>query len=244
MKMTTKKMMGLLAVAAPLMVNQASAEIEGSVSAGYHSMYEFRGANQGDGLVDASIALSTEYNGITFAGNVWYASTNDDEAFVDNEADYTLTASKTFGAVTATLGYIFYSYPEDNDSNSQEIFLALSGEIGYGIVATGSAFYDFDLYEGFYFSFDLGKSFEINEQLAFNLNAGLGLYEGYDGFDDGVNHYYIKAGFAWTPKENLTVSPYVKFTDASSDFPSDFTTGSGEFGDENFITGVTLSVAF
>lgn len=244
MKITTKKMMGLLAVAAPLMVSQASAEIEGSLSAGYSSMYEFRGANQGDGLAEATLAATTKYNDITFAGSIWYASTNDDDAFVDNEVDYTLSASKTFGAVTATLGYIYYSYPEFSDTNTQEIYLAVSGEVAYGIVATGSVYYDFDLYDGFYFSFDLGKSVKVNDTLSASINAGLGVYESYATFDEGVNHFYIKAALAWTPKENLTISPYVKFTDATSDFPSDFTSSSGDFGDSNVIFGATLSVAF
>ena len=51
--MTTKKMMGLLAIAAPLMATQASAEFTGSLTADYATMYEFRGANQGDNLVEA-----------------------------------------------------------------------------------------------------------------------------------------------------------------------------------------------
>ena len=243
MKMTTKKMMGLLAVAAPLMVSQASAEIEGSLSAGYSSMYEFRGANLGDGLAEATLALTTEMNGVTLGASLWYASTNDDDAFVDNEVDYTFTASKEFGPVTATLGYIYYSYPEYSSDNTQEFFLTLSAETVYGVVATGSVYYDFDFFEGFYFSFDLGKSFEINDQLAFNVNAGLGFYEGYDVVDDGEGSYYIKAALAWTPKENLTVTPYIKYTDGSSDLQTDYT-ATTDFGDENIILGGTVSVAF
>lgn len=244
--MTTKKMMGLLAVAAPLMVSQASAEIEGSVTAGYASMYEFRGSNLGDSLAEATLALSYEYNDITFGGSIWYASTNDDNAFVENEADYTLTASKDFGPVTATLGYIFYSYPEASGDNTQEVFLALGYELPYEVTATGTAFYDFDLFSGWYLSFDLGKSFEINEQLSLNVNAGLGGYQSYDGFADAQNHYYIKAALAWTPKENLTVTPYIKFTDADSDYPATqrFVDNAPDDGGENFITGVTVSVAF
>lgn len=243
--MTTKKMMGLLAVAAPLMVTQASAtEIVGSLSAGYSSMYEFRGANQGDGLVEATLAASTVYNDITFGGSIWYASTNDHQAFVHDEVDYTVYASKTFGAVTATLGTIFYAYPEHSDDNTTEIYVALSGEVGYGVIATGSAYVDIDLYDGFYFSFDLGKSFKVNDTLTFNVNAGLGVYENYEGLDDGMNHYYLKASLAWTPKENVTISPYVKFTDASSDFPSDFTAFDGAEGDSNVIFGSSITVAF
>lgn len=244
--MTTKKMMGLLAVAAPLMVSQASAEIEGSVTAGYASMYEFRGTNLGDSLAEATVALSYEYNDITFGGSIWYASTNDDNAFVDNEADYTLTASKEFGPVTATLGYIYYSYPELSDENTQEIFLALSYELPYEVTATGSAFYDLDFFSGWYLSFDLGKSFEIQEQLSLNVNAGIGSYQSYDGFEDGFSHFYIKAALAWTPKENLTVTPYIKFTDADSDFPATlrFVDNADDLGGDNFITGVTVSVAF
>ena len=246
--MTTKKLMGLLAVAAPLMVSQASAEIEGSVTAGYASMYEFRGTNLGDSLVEATVAASYEYNDITFGGSIWYASTNDDNAFVDNEADYTLTASKEFGPVTATLGYIYYSYPELSDENTQEVFLALAYELPYEVTATGTVYYDFDFFEAWYMSLDLGKSFEINEQLSFNVNAGLGAVDSADVAEarDGMTHYYIKAALAWTPKEDLTVTPYVKFTDADSDFPATLRDVSNEpdLGGENFITGVTVSVAF
>ena len=62
-----------------------------------------------------------------------------------------------------------------------------------------------------------------------------------------MNHYYVKAGLAWTPKENLTVTPFLKYTVADSDFPSEFTAadplGTGD-GGENIVGGVTISVAF
>jgi hypothetical protein len=248
MKITTKKMMGLLAVAAPLVATQAVAEIEGSLTAGYSTDYEFRGTTLGEDLAEASVALSTEVNGFTIAGNVWYASTNDNNAFVDNEADYTLSVSKAFGAVNASLGYIYYSYPEFAESNTQEIFLTLSTEIYAGITGTVTGYYDFDLFGSWYMNADLGKSFTINDQLALNLNAGIGAYESDPGFADGMNHYYVKAGLAWAPKENLTVTPYVKYTAADSDFPSEFTALSGSDGTgdggENVVGGVTISVAF
>ena len=247
MKMTTKKMMGLLAVAAPLMATQAVAEIEGSITAGYSTDYEFRGATLGEDLAEASVALSTEVNGFTIAGNVWYASTNDHDAFVDNEADYTLSVSKSFGAVNASLGYIYYSYPEFAESNTQELFLTLSTEIYAGITGTVTGYYDFDLFDGWFMYADLGKSFTVNDQLALNLNAGIGAYESYTGFANAMNHYYVKAGLAWTPKENLTVTPFLKYTVADSDFPSEFTAadplGTGD-GGENIVGGVTISVAF
>jgi hypothetical protein len=248
MKITTKKMMGLLAVAAPLVATQAVAEIEGSLTAGYSTDYEFRGTTLGEDLAEASVALSTEVNGFTIAGNIWYASTNDNNAFVDNEADYTLSVSKAFGAVNASLGYIYYSYPEFAESNTQEIFLTLSTEIYAGITGTVTGYYDFDLFGSWYMNADLGKSFTINDQLALNLNAGIGAYESDPGFADGMNHYYVKAGLAWAPKENLTVTPYVKYTAADSDFPSEFTALSGSDGTgdggENVVGGVTISVAF
>lgn len=244
--MTTKKMMGLLAFAAPLVVSQAFAEIEGSVTAGYSSMYEFRGINLGDHMAEASVAASTEYNGITFGANIWYASTNDDAAYVENEVDYTLTASKEFGPVTATLGYIYYTYPDYTEGNTQEIFLSLGYELPYEVIVTGYAYYDFDVYDGWYLALDLGKSFGINDQLTLNLNAGLGSYQSYDGFADSYSNLYIKAALAWTPKENLTITPYIKFTDAADDYPADLSWRSGypDFGGDNFIAGVTMSVAF
>lgn len=247
--MTTKKLMGLLAVAAPLMVSQASAEIEGSVTAGYASMYEFRGANLGDSLAEATVAMSYEYSDITFGGSIWYASTNDDQLgdfSVDNEVDYTLTATKEFGPVTATLGYVYYSYPEASAFNTQEVFLTLGYELPYEVTATGSVYYDFDLYDAWYLAIDFGKSFEITEQVSLNLNAGVGSIESNDSVRDGMNHYYIKAALAWTPKENLTVTPYVKFTDADSDFGATTrdVNNAPDNGGENIITGVTVNVAF
>jgi hypothetical protein len=156
--------------------------------------------------------------------------------------------SKAFGAVNASLGYIYYSYPEFAESNTQEIFLTLSTEIYAGITGTVTGYYDFDLFGSWYMNADLGKSFTINDQLALNLNAGIGAYESDPGFADGMNHYYVKAGLAWAPKENLTVTPYVKYTAADSDFPSEFTALSGSDGTgdggENVVGGVTISVAF
>lgn len=237
--------MGLLAVAAPMFASQAFAEIEGSLTAGYSTEYEFRGATLGSDLAEANLALSTEYNGITIGGNVWYASTNDEKtAFVDDEADYTLSLSKAFGAVNVSLGYIYYSYPAASDDNTQELYLTASTELFAGITGTVTGYYDFDLFDGWFFYADLGKSFKLNDSVSLNLNAGIGGYDSYDGVGNGINHYYVKAALAWTPKENLTVTPYVKFTDADSDFPSDFTTPGDDFGGENVVGGVTLSVSF
>jgi len=244
MKMTTKKMMGLLAIAAPLMATQASAEFTGSLTADYATMYEFRGANQGDNLVDTTLSLSTVYNGFTIAGGIWYAFTDDQDWYVEKEADYTVSVSHAFGPVTATLGYIFYTYPGDTDYNTQELYIAGSMDIYNGLIATVTGFYDFDYYEGWYLCADLTKSFKVNDTFSVVLSGGFGAYESYDGFDSGVNHFYLKASAPIVIKQDITVTPYVKYTNANSDFPGDFTTVSDDFGGENFIGGISVGVAF
>lgn len=242
--MTTKKMMGLLAIVAPLMATQASAEFTGSLTAGYATMYEFRGANQGDNLVDTTLSLSTEYNGFTVSGGVWSAFTDDQYSFTESEADYSVSVSHAFGPVTATLGYIFYTYPSYTGSNTQELSIAGSMEVYNGVIATVTGFYDFDIFEGWYFDANLAKSFKVSDTLSVVLSGGLGAYQSYDGFENGVNHFYIKASAPYVIKQDVTVTPYVKFTDSESDYPADFTALGGDLGGDNLIGGISVGVAF
>jgi hypothetical protein len=244
MKMTTKKMMGLLAIAAPLMTMQASAEFTGSLTADYATMYEFRGVNRANNLVDTTLSLSTEYNGFTVSGGIWNAFTDDDSSFVDNEARYRVSVSRAFGPVTAELGYVYYTFPGDTDFNTQELFISGSMEVYNGVIATVTGSYDFDLFEGWYIDANLSKSFKVNDILSVVLSGGMGAYQSYGYFDNGVNHLYLKASVPYVIKQDVTVTPYVKYTNADSDFPADFTTQGDDFGGENLIGGISVGIAF
>ncbi len=249
MKMTSKKLTGLLAVLAPLFASQAFAgEIKGNLAAGFASDYEFRGALYGESLVETTLSLNTEYAGILWGASAWYGSTNNQgalDAEVDNEIDVTLSATKEFGPVTVSGGFISYNFPDGDNWNTAEFFGSASTELLAGITGTLNTYYDFDLNDGFYINPELSKSFKICDATSLNLSAGFGLFESSKASkDDGVNHYYVKAALPWQAKENLVITPYVKYVDATGGEPSDFTKVDGDLGSEHVVGGVSLSVAF
>ena len=117
-------------------------------------------------------------------------------------------------------------------------------EVYNGVIATVTGSYDFDLFEGWYIDANLSKSFKVNDILSVVLSGGMGAYQSYGYFDNGVNHLYLKASVPYVIKQDVTVTPYVKYTNADSDFPADFTTPGADFGGENLIGGISVGIAF
>ena len=72
MKTTIKS---LLIGGSLLTATSAFAEIEAEIYTGYHSIYEFRGVDLGDDLVDTGVDLSYELaEGLSLSGGAWYAA--------------------------------------------------------------------------------------------------------------------------------------------------------------------------
>jgi hypothetical protein len=203
MKMTTKKMMGLLAVAAPLVMNQAFAQstspfdnITGSISGGYDSEYYFRGlwfsSNNAWGSVNLSMPVAEK---LTLNFGALYTDglqTDIEGAGYLDYSELDLMASLSYDAGWAKFGavytnYTFYDtfsgelngngngFPGERDSN-------IDGADEFGLtmaVPLGafnvylSGYYDFQI-ETAYFELGADYTYAVSEKLSLVPSMQLG----------------------------------------------------------------------
>ena len=246
MKTTIKS---LLIGGSLLTATSAFAEIEAELYTGYHSIYEFRGVDLGDDLVDIGLDLNYELaEGLSLNGGAWYASW--DSGGAADELDLYIGLTKTLGAVDLSVGYTYYMFPGASDDNTEEVFFGLSTELGCGLGLALTYYEDIDQYGGGYFEFEAAKSFELSESIVVDVAAGVAWCDDYelntevDGSNmDGFNHWYISASVPFELKEDVSLTPYIKYVGTASELDTDFVSDV-EGNDDLFYGGVTLSIAF
>lgn len=168
------------------------------------------------------------YNGFALAG-----LTNVDlEKGKATEADLFTSYTITVGSVKGSAGYNLYTFPNTELPKTQEVFLGGSIETA---LATPSlkVFYDFDEGKGIYGELGVEKSVDIGA-VKVAVSATLGYNCHYFRADSGISHGEVKAGISISIGENVTVTPYFRFSEAidKKDF-KDETTG-----------GLTIDVKF
>ena len=146
MKTTIKS---LLIGGSLLTATYAFAEIEAEIYTGYHSIYEFRGVDLGDDLVDTGVDLSYELaEGLSLSGGAWYASW--DAGGADDELDLYIGLAQTLGSFDVSVGYTYYFFPGDSDANTDEVYLGLATELDCGLGLALTYYEDIDQYSGGY----------------------------------------------------------------------------------------------
>ncbi len=245
MKNTIKSIMigGSLLAATP-----AFAGIETEIHAGYHSIYEFRGVDFGDDLFEAGIDFSYELSeGLSLSGGAWYTDTDGNSGVAAfDELDLYIGLTKTLGKVDVSVGYTYYSFPGASAGNTDEVYLGVSTELENGIGLSLTYFEDIDVIDGGYLEFEATKSFELSACVSLDLAVGAAWSFDYnadvDGTAlDGFNHYFVSVSTPWAIRDNVTLTPYIKFVGASSDLLNDLESGTS---DDLFLGGVTLSYSF
>lgn len=263
------KTIGALAATTMLMGGYATAELEGEISVGYTNMYEFRFVDVGQDLVSAGADVAWDFgNGWALSGGAWYGSTSDAKPFGRgagsfDELDLYAGVSKEFGSVDVEFGYIFYHFLDKvavpggfATLDTQEIYASVGTEFGAGFGANVTAFYDIQRWDGLYAVGELTYSVELSDCLMLDLAAGVAYADGAGlqlsrksfingnpgGTVDGYQGYYLSAAMPWAATENLTVTPFIKYTDADSDLLTNLTDITG--GQDYFIAGCSLSVSF
>ena len=233
----------------------AQAELEVEVTAGYHSIYEFRGNDLGDDLFSGSIDLSYDLGkGYTLSGGIWYGDVNDGTAAGGlgnfEEVDYYISLSKSFGPVDLSIGYTYYNFPDASGTDSREWFVSASTELVYGVGLSVTFYDDYDsstsdAVEGEYLEVVFNKSFEICACASLDLAAGAAFSWNYnndvDGTGlDGFSHYYVSAAVPYAVTEKFTVTPYIKFVGVSDNFAN---SANGD-SEDILLGGVSLSYSF
>ena len=258
MKLSSAILHSLLAAGASLLsyggdtTGSASAgsAITGSAAIGYNSIYEFRGVDLGSNMVEASTSLTTTYEGFGFTASAWYATVNDSpNNLTSNELDLTLGITKSLGPVNLSGGYIFYNFYSANATNTQELYLGASTEIGAGISLGATTFYDIDLYNGWYFDLNLSKTFkpcgsvDIVTTVGVDFAEDTALQAKANGHPlDGYQEFYAMISAPWTVRKDVVLAPYVRYVSAATDLVSDSTSRST--GQEHVIGGVKLTCSF
>jgi hypothetical protein len=254
MKLTNKKMIVLASMAAPLLATSAMAEdwFSGSLSAGYANDYEFRGLVIGNDLIETELKLAAEFEGYKFEVGAWHANFNNNTSGVDEQLNTTVSVVKDFESFDVRVGYVNRNFPgSESTIAAQEFFGVVGAELFAGVRGQVSTYYVFRDESGntdsWYINPEVSRNFKFCECLNLDVAGGLGVIQNDALGTDGVNHWYLSAALNWVATKNLTVTPYVKFTDADSDNISDITTnadGTGDVGDANVIGGLKATVNF
>ena len=249
--------------------------LEGHVQVGYSNLYEFRFVDVGDDLIDVSINLAYDAGPVTLTGGAWYGSWNEDSFGLgpaggapDTELDLFAGVGYSLGPVDLEVGWIYYYFQDQSNnpvaaaagvqSNTAEIYLSVSGEIAWGINAGTTLFYDYDAASGLYIDTSVSKSFKIQDGLGLNLSGGFGYADGHGlqgqrntgfagGTRDGFQGWYVGAELPWEFREGVTLTPYVKYTNADSDLNTNLIGAAPPFADAGqnfFIFGMKLGVTF
>jgi len=225
---------------------QVHAEVEIEVHAGYHSIYEFRGVDYGDDLIEGGVDLSYELaEGLSLTGGAWYADTNGGAL---EELDLYIGLTKTLGKIDVSFGYTSYIFPGTSEINSDEVYFGLATELDCGTGLSLTYYHDTNEIDGGYLEAEVSKSIELSECISLDLAAGAAWSFGYNrdnknGTSDleDFNHYYVSVATPWTICDNVTVTPYVKFVGAGSDLDNHNTRTAS---DDLFFGGITLSYSF
>ena len=237
----------LIAGCSLVAATSASAEIETSIHAGYHSNYEFRGVDLGDSLFTAGIDASKDLGGgFTANAGIWYGETFDNGSNDFEEVDYYVGLTKSFGNFDLSIGYTWYDFPGASAGDTSEWYVGASTEIGYGIGLSLTYFRDVDLFDAAYIELAATKSYKLNACTGLDLGVGVAYSDGYNGDTsggdlDGLNHYYISAALPWEAGSGITVTPYIKYVLADADLVSDLESGND---DNTLLGGVSVSYSF
>jgi len=221
------KTIGALAAVSALVAGNVKAEIEYELHTGYSSEYLYRGVNLGDNLIEAGADVKGKAYGLDLSAGAWYGSVNTKQVLDQNlgfgsaitltELDLYAGASKDFGPVTGSVGYIHRNYdlsPLVRSVNTGEVSFGLSRDFGIfdasltyfwgveGIKIQGTSLGSPT--EG-YTELALHRGFAISPCLNLNVSTNVGyLVE-----DDTFTAWTTKVALDWGFAEHAKLSPFI-----------------------------------
>ncbi len=220
------KTIGALAAVSALVAGNAKAEVEYELHTGYSSEYLYRGVKLGNDLVEAGADVKTQAAGLGLSAGAWYGSYDGSNVYFPgsggnvNELDLYTDASKDFGFLTGSVGYIFRNFDKGNagTEDTQEIYFGISRD--FGMVAATLTYYwgvgntndTVGVTEG-YTEFALSHSFALSPCLALNVNTNVG----YLAEDDSFTAWTTKLALDWGFAEHAKLSPFIAASLAMGD---------------------------
>ena len=170
------------------------------------SKYVWRGYETTRNSIVIQPSLTVGYQGLSF--NLWgnldtkpYATGDAGYSSTWTETDLTLSYNRSFGLISAGVGYIYYglgaAYPGGvKPLDSQELFVTAS--LGTLLTPTLTIYKEIDHYKQWYFLLGVSHAIELNKKMSLKLagsvsyllsdcaeyDAGSGVYAGYPKFTD------------------------------------------------------------
>jgi hypothetical protein len=236
------KTIGALAAASALVAGNANAEVEYELHGGYSSEYLWRGLELGEDLVEMGFDAAYEMNGINLSAGLWtsaYDSANTTHSGTENEIDLYAEASKDFGFLTASVGYIYYWQMSSLGADNQEVYVSLSRDLGFAKAAL-TYYGDVDRTNGGdtdgYTELAFTRATELSQCLTLNVGTNVGyLVEGGD-----FTAWTTKVSLDWGFAEKAKFSPFV----AASVALGESAGSSWATTNNDLVGGTMLSVSF
>ncbi len=228
-------LLALLVLASAVIPATAAIEVEGDAYLSTSSKYLWRGfdLSSGDPVIQGGMDLS--FKGLTLS----YWSNFDLESKDVNETDLIVDYSTDLSElVSVSVGNIFYSLEGLKDTS--ELYLGVS--LNTLLAPTLTVYYDYDeaQHDGLFYSLAIGHDLELAEGLSLSLGGLISYNQKSDyavGDYSSLHNYELSASTDYALTEQLSISPYLIFSDALSD--------RAEQAIENELAGgLTLTLTF
>ena len=245
-----------VALAAP-----AYAELEGDLSLTYNSQYGYRGATDivdeaanglggdVDNTFDAELNLAWSFNdnwALVLGGNIHSLT----DSSIDHDR-YRVGVRYTSDCCTLELGFQGHEFRTAvGGLDTQEIYLRVSTQCPLtGGTASLFLAHDTDLLDGTYAELSLNKAWDLCESTKLDVTAGISYsFDYWDnvlGTGSDWNHAYVTLALVIQATENLTITPYITFSEGFDALDA----SGGPFGgtleeDGDVVYGLKASVKF
>lgn len=232
-----------------LAYSQDDVDVTADFAVSYNTEYIFRGLNFGDDLYTYGVDVAgSDLAGFNWSAGIWYGQF--DAPGSDEELDIYGEISKDIGAFNIAVGYIRYIFPDGDSANNTEAYIGASTEFcGFDLGA--KLFYSVDADESstftagdIYYELSASYGYDISDKLNASIGATVGFFDA-DGNDvdseSGFAQITITAGLSYALSENLSLNPYLAYSNAESDYVGIYNAGSEA---DNFYGGVSVGYSF
>ena len=165
-----------------------------------------------------------------------------------SEIDLLVGYSRTVNHVDLSFGLVNYNFPSVTFASTTEAYLE-AGTTLHGVDAVASIYYDIEEVHGLYSRIDLAKSFDVSEDLALDLAAGIGWSD-----SDHSSAYYgaasseladagITLGLSHALDEHRSISVQGAWSSILGSDLSDAIDGAG-MDDSNLVTSISMSWSY
>lgn len=240
------------------------APIETTLSAGFDTVYMFRGYDLGQEApwvgLDFALPLGTDmwlFKDLSLNAGLWYVNPTENASntqpfkrgALDDELDAYVGVGSTVGPVDVAIGYVHYFLGPEQSAGQTLIGSPINDQNELGI-NLGTSLGPIDLGFGYAYNFDAGDQigswqfdhyWEPTVGFGFDLTDRISadLSAGFGFYGDKFSHYLISLSVPIIIAENVVLEPYIAYMDDKKGGVLATPTT-----DDTFFGGISLSVSF